>query len=250
MICRVLPFETCDGPGNMALDEALLDAVADDPSHAIARTYGWTEPTLSLGYFQAILEAEADPRWNNVAIVRRPTGGGALWHEHEVTYAVVIPAAHPLARPSEKLYQAIHAAVVERLRRRGFDTALRGDITAGVDFPNLRPFLCFTDRDRADIVDKGVMKVMGSAQRRRRGAVLQHGSLLIHASETTPELGGLLGPRAGAFSTIEWSRLLESAITDALGLDGNAGRLDARALERAAELREQVYTREAWTRRR
>src|SRR5689334_9170111 len=81
MHCRLLPHEVRSGPANMALDEALLDAVDAEPSSAVLRTYGWSEPTLSLGYFQAIAEAEADPRWRDVPIVRRPSGGGALWHD-------------------------------------------------------------------------------------------------------------------------------------------------------------------------
>src|SRR5947209_20176933 len=88
---RVLPHESGDGPWNMALDEALLDSVAADPSRAVLRTYSWSVPTLSLGYFQRFAESQADPRWRSVPIVRRPTGGGALWHDREVTYAVVIP---------------------------------------------------------------------------------------------------------------------------------------------------------------
>ena len=58
--CLVLPFEIADGPANMAMDEALLDDVAQDPMHAVLRTYGWSAPTLSLGYFQRVGDAEAD----------------------------------------------------------------------------------------------------------------------------------------------------------------------------------------------
>src|SRR3954469_7742966 len=111
MRCRIFPYETGDGPRNMARDEALLDAVAEDPSCALLRTYGWAEPTLSLGYFQRHADAEADPRWRGVPIVRRPTGGGAIWHHHELTYALILPAAHPLARPNVALYHAVHSAV-------------------------------------------------------------------------------------------------------------------------------------------
>ena len=59
MRCRVLAYECADGPSNMARDEAMLTAVAEDPSFAMLRTYGWSEPTLSLGYFQPIALAEA-----------------------------------------------------------------------------------------------------------------------------------------------------------------------------------------------
>ena len=98
--CRVLPHEVGDGPTNMATDEALLESVAAKASSAVVRTYSWSVPTLSLGYFQPIARAEAEPRWRGVPIVRRPSGGGALWHDREVTYAVVVPRSHPLSRRS------------------------------------------------------------------------------------------------------------------------------------------------------
>ena len=172
----------------MALDEALLDTVAEDPSFALLRTYGWTEPTLSLGYFQPIAQAEADPRWHGVPVVRRPTGGGAIWHHHELTYALVVPAAHPLARPAAALYHAVHSALAALLRRHGVDTAPRGAAPPSPSAP--RPFLCFADRDPEDLVCQGA-KIVGSAQRRRSGAILQHGSMLLRHSSFTPEFPGV-----------------------------------------------------------
>ena len=73
----VFPFELADGATNMALDEALLDTVARGSEVALLRTYGWSVPTLSLGYFQHLEEAQADPRWRSVPTVRRLSGGGA-----------------------------------------------------------------------------------------------------------------------------------------------------------------------------
>src|SRR2546421_10060311 len=98
ILMAVLPHATSDGPGNMALDEALLDAVAADPSAAVFRTYEWSVPTLSLGYFQGVAEAEADPRWREGPLVRRPTGGGAIWAHHELTHALAVPRPPPPAR--------------------------------------------------------------------------------------------------------------------------------------------------------
>ena len=126
--CHVLPHEAADGPTNMARDEALLDAVAADPAAALLRTYEWSEPTLSLGYFQHSADLEADPRWRGAPVVRRATGGGALWHDREVTYAVIVPAHHPLARPSSALYAATHDAIAARLR----DVVLPADLAGNV----------------------------------------------------------------------------------------------------------------------
>src|SRR5688572_18940982 len=124
--CLVLPVEIADGATNMALDEALLDEVADDPTHAVLRTFGWSAPTLSLGCFQKVADAEADPRWRGAPIVRRPTGGGAIWHHHEVTYTVVVPGDHPLARHAVDLYRATHAAIADVLGTQGIAAGRRG----------------------------------------------------------------------------------------------------------------------------
>ena len=105
MTCLVLGHQTADGPANMAFDEALLETVSAGLGTALLRTYGWTTPTLSLGYFQNLDEVQADSRFQSVPMVRRLTGGGAIWHHHELTYALVVPADHPLVRPSTGLYQ-------------------------------------------------------------------------------------------------------------------------------------------------
>ena len=113
MTCFLLPYLMADGPANMALDEAMLEEAARGDA-AYLRFYGWTVPTLSLGYFQRMADVRADPRWAGVPIVRRPTGGGAIWHHHELTYAIAVPP-HVAARPSE------HRAVSGRASGRSRD---------------------------------------------------------------------------------------------------------------------------------
>src|SRR3954453_640744 len=148
--CLVLPFEVADGAANMALDEALLDEVAEDPTHAVLRTYSWSSPTLSLGYFQKMADAEAAPRWRGAPIVRRPTGGGAIWHHHEVTYALVLPATHPIGRQRVRLYPAVNPTIAGFLRAQGVAAERRRASARqrGAE----RPFLCFADRDPEDLV--------------------------------------------------------------------------------------------------
>jgi len=259
--CRVLPHQIGDGPANMAIDEALLDAVASDPTSAVVRTYGWSVPTLSLGYFQEVAKAEADPRWDHSPIVRRPTGGGALWHDREVTYAVVVPASHPLARPSTALYRAVHAAIVEKLRAFGQAAGRRGPDPSPFDPTTPRPFLCFQDRDADDVV-VGRVKLVGSAQRRRLGAVLQHGSLLLARSPTTPELPGLsdLARESAARSTEMarsnrddgelWSSILREILPSTIGGVVFHRELTNSERNRADILRKETYENPAWTRRR
>jgi lipoate-protein ligase A len=231
----------------MALDEALLEAVAADPSHAAFRTYEWTVPTLSLGYFQKLADALSDPRWRDLPIVRRPTGGGAIWHDHDLTYALILPASHPLARRGGTFYQAVHGAIAEILRAHGIPVRGRGG--APPMTAERRPLLCFNDSDPEDLILGGV-KVVGSAQRRRSGAVLQHGSILLARSSQTPELAGIsdLVPTSGepAF----WSTRVREALPAALGLCRDRV-VDPPALrERTLYLQDSVYRNPSWHHRR
>ncbi len=245
--CRLLPHEDATGPANMARDEAMLDLVTREPGSAALRTYGWTEPTLSLGYFQKTGQAEADPRWRGVPIVRRPTGGGAIWHHHELTYALAVPRDHPLSFGSSLLYHAAHGAIAALLSGFGIDVRRRAQgRPAG---PDGRPFLCFTDQDAEDLV-VGDSKVVGSSQRRRAGVILLHGSILLRKSPRTPELSGLADlapvPSAPAF----WAEHFRNRFLDALGfLPGPSGWPDG-IHARAQELEMAVYRDAAWTRRR
>jgi lipoate-protein ligase A len=249
-ICRVLPHWKADGPSNMAIDEALLDSVAFDPSMAVVRTYEWSIPTLSLGYFQRTVDFESDSRWSTVPIVRRPTGGGALWHDIEVTYAVVIPGHHPFARPSRALYRAIHDSIAHQIRLLGIPASLRGTPEIDEELESRpRPFLCFNDRDEEDVVFRNA-KLVGSAQRRRSGAILQHGSLLLGRSKTTPELPGLsdLAPILG--STEKWVPILRTLLAETLNLPVVEDELRPDEIQKAENLRQTIYSDPLWTLRR
>ena len=258
ILCRVLPHRVEDGSTNMATDEALLDSVARYPEAAVVRTYGWRVPTLSLGYFQNYAAVASDPRWANQAIVRRATGGGALWHDREVTYAVVIPASHPLARPSTALYQAIHEAISSELNRQGVSARRRGIDRSSARSSDDRPFLCFQDHDADDVV-VGQVKLVGSAQRRRAGAVLQHGSLLLARSPTTPELPGLSEQIAMGRTQADpllpenlatiWQKILAEILPRLIGTESSVGDFTEWERERADTL-DKTYQDRAWTQRR
>ena len=243
--CLVLPHAAAGGPANMATDEAMLEAVAADGTTAALRTYEWSEPTLSLGYFQRIGDAEADPRWRGVPLVRRPTGGGAIWHDHELTYAVALPAAHALARRPADLYRAVHGAIAEALRARRVPARRRGDSEA----PAERPFLCFADRDPEDVVAP-TAKVVGSAQRRRAGAILQHGSVLLARAPATPELPGIADLADAPAEVAAWVELLRSALLGALDLIPAGGGIPSGLRVQAEDLEQGIYRSPHWTRRR
>src|SRR5262245_51580642 len=92
-VCRLLPYAIADGPHNMAADEVLLEAAI--AGVASLRFYGWSEATVSLGYFQPECRRLDDERLARLPFVRRPSGGDALVHHHEVTYALALPPGRP-----------------------------------------------------------------------------------------------------------------------------------------------------------
>jgi len=185
MTCRLLvENEPQPGAWNMAFDEALLEA-ASRRGESILRLYRWSEPTLSLGYFQKSVPADLPQALRTLPRVTRLSGGGAILHHFEWTYSCAIPRAHPLANNAERLYETVHAALIGALRSHRIHASLRGDST------DAEEFLCFLRGDARDVV-VAQQKVAGSAQRRRRGAVLQHGSVLLKRSPFAPKIPGLV----------------------------------------------------------
>lgn len=201
------------GSWNMATDEYLLEAALSDNLKAV-RMYRWDEPTVSLGYFQASDDEALSTTFRNLAAVRRLSGGGAILHHHELTYSYVLPPDDPLTTIPTELYGRVHSAIIKVLGDFGAECAMRGEDNALPD----EPFLCFVRGDRHDIHCAG-HKVVGSAQRRRKGAVLQHGSIILkrspHASEI-PGLSNLSESFHERTATSEDVASLVSAIGDAI----------------------------------
>ena len=247
MICRAFPHAVADGPQNMGLDLAILDSVDADPSYAVFRTYEWSAPTLSLGYFQSIRDVEADLRWQGVPVVRRPSGGSALWHDRELTYALVVPRSHSLALRPTALYRAVHAVFAEALNELGIAATRRGERTSTPAAE--KPFLCFLDDDPEDVLLFGT-KIVGSAQRRRPAAVLQHGSLLLSRSVNTPELDGLLELAGASIAPTTVAHWLGSAISKLLDMEIRQEAVPLEVQEKAAERSIHVYQNADWTNRR
>lgn len=231
------------GAWNMAVDEALLEA-AIESEQTVLRWYQWDAATLSLGYFQAADETLANPDWAGLPIVRRLSGGGAILHEHELTYSCALPATHPRTNDPYQLYLDVHNALIEVLRLRGFDVNLRAT-RFGKDGP-AEAFLCFSRGDEMDIV-LGTHKVLGSAQRRRRGAVLQHGSLVLRRSTHAPQFPGLFD-LGGTTSESELLEEMAQAMGTILGPDQVRGEFNSQILQRAQELHDERYLTLDWSR--
>ena len=181
----IIETEPHSGAWNMAVDEALLEtAISTDV--ATLRWYQWREPTVSLGYFQKSIDLIGDPVLSQLPAVRRLTGGGAILHDDELTHSVTLPSSQKLFEQPHQLYDIVHKSLIEGLCELGFPVDRRGETRKRSD----EPLLCFQREDAHDITLRGC-KVLGSAQRRRRGAILQHGSLIRKASPLAKQLRGL-----------------------------------------------------------
>lgn len=145
---------------NMGLDEAILDSVAAGEALPTLRLYGWAPPAISVGYFQGILD-EVDIETcarQGVDLVRRITGGGAVFHDKELTYSLVLPEGHPLAPSSiQDSYRLLCSGIVAGLE----------DMGVAAEFAPIN-----------DIVSAG-KKISGNAQTRKKGCLLQHGTILL-----------------------------------------------------------------------
>jgi len=188
MDCRLIFDRPAPGTWNMAMDEALLLSVGRAGQGGVLRFYQWSEPTVSLGYFQRYADRHSHAASRHCPLVRRSTGGGAIVHDHELTYCFVVAAASHVSAALERYYDAFHETLVDQLAAWHVDARR---CTAGPRVsPADAPFLCFQRHTRGDVL-LADCKIAGSAQRRHRGAVLQHGSILLSRSEASPELAGI-----------------------------------------------------------
>jgi len=234
-----------DGPTNMARDEHLLHSDAQRP--AAIRIYGWSPPTISLGYFQRFARlAELPAELRALAVVRRPTGGGAILHDREVTYCLVVDDSLPVARkPPTELYRLTHRLWHDALAADGQTSEIAPD-SMPAPSPRNGPFFCFQEPGQTDLLVGGD-KLLGSAQRRIHGRVLQHGSLLLgrrFAGQPGADLGDPDAERVAG-----WIDRLLDGLARELALQRQPCTWSAAALV-DVEQRRQRYAGEAWTRRR
>ncbi|MFI5310120.1 MAG: biotin/lipoate A/B protein ligase family protein, partial [Gemmatimonadales bacterium] len=190
---RFLDSGALDGAEQMALDAGLMDR-AHETGEAVLRVYAWSQPTLSFGRHESVLGRFSPEVLDraNVRAVRRPTGGRALLHDREVTYSVTAPA--PEGGSLGLSYGRINALLLEALARLGVRAS------AASPGPATRPghAVCFAEPSAGELVVHG-RKLVGSAQVRERGAMLQHGSILV--GDDQPRIAKLaVGPLTPALS--------------------------------------------------
>jgi len=256
---RLIRSGPANGVWNMAVDLALLSSAIQGGPPAL-RIYSWRPAALSLGYNQdvAVVERTAVIA-AKVDVVRRPTGGRAVLHDDEVTYSIALPPGHPLAQTGiQASYKALSQGLLAGLTQLGLHCELAQPQHSGAV---VRPraagggafAACFDAPSWYELVVNG-KKVVGSAQVRRRGALLQHGSIPLHlagerlyhllafsdeearrqsARMFSRKAAGLCEVASAEISPEQVEAALISGFTCGLGLQLTPGELNEQELEQA-----------------
>jgi len=240
--CRLLSFLSADGPAQMAADDVLLESAG--AGAAALRFYSWSVPTLSLGYFQPARLREQDPLLASLPWLRRPSGGAALVHHHELTYALALPAGLPW-HGGEPWLCRMHRVIAAALARLGAVT----QSCCAVEAEPITGVLCFQHQTRGDLLIE-TSKVVGSAQRRQRGALLQHGAILLAASPFAPQLPGIRELCGRQLAPEEVQDTVQRAFAEETGWHLCAEGWTEREQERRTELTVVKYRKDAWNRKR
>jgi len=249
------------GAMNMALDDALLHAVAAGHSVPLLRLYRWRPATLTIGYAQNI-DAGIDVaacRAAGIDVVRRPTGGRAVLHDQEVTYAVIAPLGAMFGTSVSDNYRVI-ADVLQGVLR---DFGLPAMLVPGKARGQQGRAVCFTAPAQHELLIDGC-KVAGCAQKRRGSAFLQHGSLPLELNlavlqRLLPAVAG--EDRQSRLQNVGWlNRYAEQPLTvddvEAALIAGFASKLginfqdsvpSAVETEMAERLCRDWYANQAWT---
>ncbi|MFJ7735472.1 biotin/lipoate A/B protein ligase family protein [Lysinibacillus sp. NPDC097287] len=177
----------CSPSFNMALDEALLDWHSEGLIPPVIRFYEWEPATVSIGYFQ---RAEKDinieaVRAQGLGFVRRPTGGRAVLHEHELTYSIIVTESYPnMPETVTEAYRVLSEGILQGFQNLGMDAYFSVPATEEqlADLKKPKSAVCFDAPSWYELVVEG-KKIAGSAQTRQKGVILQHGAILLDLDE-------------------------------------------------------------------
>lgn len=265
---RLIISPPLSGAWNMAIDECLLEFAGRGESLPALRLYAWSPPCISLGYAQPASDLDqralAAHGWQ---FVRRPTGGRAILHTDELTYAVIARDDEPRMRGNVlESYQRLSQALLRALQLLDLPARADGSPAFPADPKSPNP-VCFEVPSNYEITAGG-KKLIGSAQSRRLGGVLQHGTLplagdlsritqaLAYASEADRQLAASkLLARATTVADalgkpVSWdvaARSLVSAFQDVLAIDFIPANLTQPELARAEALVAEKYNHPDWT---
>lgn len=264
---RLILDGQADGATNMAIDAAILEAVLAGSSPATLRFYKWSPPCLSLGRNQPLADADLEAcRQDGVDVARRPTGGRAILHTDELTYSIALLETDPRATGDVKeSYRRLSEGLLSGLLHLGADIAQAMEQHKP---PTEQSAVCF-ERPSDYEITAGGRKLVGSAQWRARGGILQHGTLplegdiarvvqyLDFSEDARKEQREALRARATTLyeamgrtvSFIQVTQALAAGFTDALNLRLVSGTLTEREQALASALRKARYTNWNWTAR-
>lgn len=181
---RAVHIHTADHDGfwNMAFDRLLMELVGCGRWDFVLRTYGWAPPCVSVGRLQKVhREVDAERlAHDGYGLVRRPTGGRAVWHETEVTYGIIAPEKHPaVSGPLREALRKTSIPMLEAIRSLGVPAVACTSEKHRAGGPRMTANPCFTSHGLWEIGTEDGRKLVGSAQARSRGVFLEHGSILI-----------------------------------------------------------------------
>lgn len=240
LTCRLLPLQIADGPANMATDEALLRSAASGV--ATLRFYRWSESTVSLGYFQPARLLDSDPHLQALPLVRRATGGATLVHHHELTYALALPHSW-LDGPAwaGRMHQILAAALA--------DFGVAAHLFAPSGSESKTGPLCFHHLTAGDLV-LGTSKVVGSAQRKSHGALLQHGGVLLARSCHAPSLPGIEELAGVTLEPAELADAVAAAFVASTSATLVRSTLDVAEEQQVEQLVSRKYATRSWNQKR
>ena len=265
---RFVKTPPASGAWNMAVDEAILEHAVRSEALPTLRLYAWNPPCLSLGHAQPFADVDTTRLesygWD---VVRRMTGGRAILHTDELTYSVCGQTDEPtLAGTLLESYNRLAGALLAAVQALGLLVEMKQGKADGGGIPNP---VCFEVPSTYEITADG-KKLIGSAQARRKGGVLQHGSLPLTGDLTRicqtlvfpdePARQTAMGRLLARATTVEsvlgrevaWETAAQAfvqAFETQLGLKLEAGELSVSELARADELIREKYSHPSWTER-
>lgn len=251
---RLIKSPPSDAFTNMAVDEAIFEAVSAGSSPPTVRFYTWSPPAVSVGYFQdSLREVDVSAcREMGIDIVRRLTGGRAVLHDKELTYSVICPDDDPQF-PDNILgtYKIISSSLVKGLNSLGLDASLTPLVKKR---GGIGPSACFTSPSHYEITISG-NKLVGSAQRRGDGVFLQHGSILMEFDRErlkavlpgSGELTGITSVREHlAIDSAGVLLSLVAGLENGLGINFSEGKLTEEEMALTDRYRKERYSRWEW----
>ncbi|MCK4504165.1 MAG: lipoate--protein ligase family protein [Candidatus Aegiribacteria sp.] len=171
-----------EGLWNMAFDKYLMEQVRDGRWSFVLRTYGWEPACVSIGKLQnRDSEINCDLLLRDgFNVVRRPTGGRAVWHETELTYSIVAGIEHPLVSGSiSEALMKVSVPMVKAMNILDIPVSVSSTDRHRTGGPRMRSNPCFTSHGKWEVGTPDGRKLVGSAQARSRGVFLEHGSILF-----------------------------------------------------------------------